>query len=81
MSFGAQFGSIINDPCPIGLIILRIKATNKKNDQFMEAIISRHTFICPRALDGGSNGAIKVLTAERLRFRRQAQRKGYEDRN
>jgi hypothetical protein len=77
----AQFGSIINDPCPIGLIILRIKSTKKKNDQFMEAIISRRTFICPRALNGGSNGAIEVLTAERLRFRRQAQRKGYEDRN
>jgi hypothetical protein len=63
------------------LIILRIEATKKKNDQFMEAIISRLTFIGPRALDGSSNGAIEVLTAERLRFRRQAQRKGYKDRN
>jgi hypothetical protein len=63
------------------LIVLRIKATKKKNEQFMEAIISCRIFICPRALNGSSNGAIEVLTAERLRFRRQAQRKGYEDRN
>jgi hypothetical protein len=63
------------------LIILRIKTTKKKNEQFMEAIISRRTFICPRALNGSSNGAIEVLTAEQLRFRRQARRKGYEDRN
>jgi len=63
------------------LIILLIKATKKKSEQFMEAIISRRTFICPRALNGSSNGAIEVLTVERLRFRRQAQRKGYEDRH
>jgi hypothetical protein len=63
------------------LIILRIKATKKKNEQFMEAIIARRTIICPRALNGGSNGAIEVLAVKRLRFCREAQRKGYEDRN
>jgi len=59
---------------------LRIKAANKKNDQFVE-VISRRTFICPRALNGGSDGAIEVLTAERFRVRGQAQRNGDEDRN
>jgi hypothetical protein len=60
---------------------LRIKATNKKNHQFVEAVVSCRSFICPRARNGSGDGAIEVLTVERLRFRRQAQRKGYEDRN
>jgi hypothetical protein len=63
------------------LIILRIKATKKKNDQFMEAVVSCRPFICPRARNGSGNGPIEVLTAERLRVRGQAQRKRYEDRN
>ena len=73
ISFGVQLGSIRTDPCPIGLIILPIKATNKKNDQFFEAISCR-TSICPRGLNFSSNGAIDAPTAERLRFRRQGQR-------
>ena len=69
-AFLLQVGSIINDPCPVGLIILRIKATNKENDQFMEVIVSARTSVCPRVLNGSSNGAIEVLAAERLRLRR-----------
>jgi hypothetical protein len=81
ISSGVQLGSIINDPCPIGFVILRIQATNKKNDQFMEVIICCRTSPCARILDGRSNGTIEVLTAERFRFRRQAERNGCEDRN
>jgi hypothetical protein len=77
----AQLGSIINDPCPIGLVILRIQATNKKDDQFMEAIIVGRTSAGPRVLNGGGNGAIEVLMAERFRYGGQAQRNGCEDRH
>jgi hypothetical protein len=63
------------------LVILRNKATNKKNAQFVEAILSCRTFICPRVRNGSSNGAIEVFTAERLCPRRQAQQKEHEDRN
>ena len=38
--FRAQFGSIISEPCPIGLVILRIKATKKENEQLTGDILS-----------------------------------------
>jgi hypothetical protein len=63
------------------LIVLFIKTTKKKNDQFMEAVISRRVIACSRPLNGSSNGAIEVLAVERLRFCREAQRKSHEDRN
>jgi hypothetical protein len=75
-----ELGSIINDPCPVGLVISRNKAINKENGQFMEAVLSCLSFIRP-GLNGSSNGTVEVLTVERLRPRRQAQRKEYEDRN
>jgi hypothetical protein len=75
-----ELGSIINDPCPIGLVISRKKAIKKEKGQFVEAILSRCSFIRPR-LDGSSNGTVEVLTVERLRPRRQAQREEYEDYN
>jgi hypothetical protein len=71
----------MNDPCPIGLVILPIKATKKKKKQLMEVVLFCRAFICTRVLNGSSNGAIEVLTAERLRVRRRIQRKDYEDRN
>jgi hypothetical protein len=76
-----ELGPIINDPCPVGLVISRKKAINKENGQFMEAILSYRSFIRPRGLNGSSNGTVEVLTVERLRPRRQAQREECEDRN
>ena len=72
-----QVGSIINDPCPVGFVILRNETTKKEMGQF--GVYSCHA----RSLvfNGGGNGTIKVLTIERLRPGRQPQRKEYEDGN
>jgi len=78
-AFAVQLGSIINDPCPVGLVISRNKAINKEMDQFRGAMLACRS--CSRALNRYSNGTIEVLTIERLRPRRQALRKEYEDRN
>jgi hypothetical protein len=74
-------GSIISDPCPIGFVILRNKATDEENEQLMSAILSSRTFTRPRFLNLGGDGAIEVLPIERLRPRGQAQQEDRDDRN
>jgi len=78
-AFLLQVGSIINDPCPVGVVILRNKTTKKEMGQFGGTIRSCRSRSL--AFNGGGNGTIKVLTIERLRPGRQPQRKQGEDCN
>ena len=76
-----EFGSIVNNPCPVGLVVLRTKATDKEKGEFIEAVLPSRAFIRARGRNGGGHGTVEVVTVDRLRPRRQAQRKEYEDRD
>ena len=77
-AFLLQVGSIINDPCPVGFVILRNKTTQEEMGQFGAILSCRSRSL---GFDGGGNGTIEVLAIERLRFGGEPQRKEYEDRN
>ena len=70
-SLAAQFVPIISDPCPVGLVILRNETIDKEKGQF--SILRCRS--CLQALTRCSDGAIEILTIERLRPRWQAQQK------
>jgi hypothetical protein len=76
--FLLQVGSIINDPCPVGFVILRNKTTQEEMGQFGAILSCRSRSL---GFDGGGNGTIEVLTIERLSLGGQPQCKEYEDRN
>ena len=65
-----QAGSIVNDPCPVGFVILCNKTTQKEMGQLGDILSCRSRSL---GFDGGGNGTIEVLTIERLRLGGQPQ--------